>query len=147
MNHDRPRLINNSAQVHILNSIYGVRLAPRRKRLGREVLPIACLNSITLLGAEIVGRAYGGGLLKMEPREADQLPVPSFERVKLVDKRLRNVRPQLAQSLRGGNLKETVTRVDEVVLEDISDSDLKVLRLAREILFQRRRTRGKSGKN
>ena len=147
MNHDRPRLVSNSAQVQILNSVYGVRLAPRRKQLGRDVLPIACLNSITQLGAEIVGRAYGGGLLKMEPREADRLPVPSLERVKMADEQLRNIKPQLAQSLRSGNLNEAVTAVDKIVLAGISDSDLKVLRLAREMLFQRRRTRGKSGKD
>ena len=29
MNHDRPRLVSNAAQVQILNSIYGVRLAPK----------------------------------------------------------------------------------------------------------------------
>ena len=147
MNHDRPRLVSNSAQVQILNSIYGVRLAPRRKRLGREVLPIACLNSITLLGAEIVGRAYGGGLLKMEPREADRLPVPSLERIKMAEKKLRNIKPQLAQSLRSGHLSEAVKEIDKVVLAGVPDSDLKALRLAREVLFQRRRKRGKSGKD
>ena len=147
MNHDRPRLVSNAAKVQILNSIYGVRLAPRRKQLGREVLPVACLNSITLLGAEIVGRAYGGGLLKMEPREADRLPLPSLERVKMVDKQLKYIKPQLARSLRSGNLNEAVRAVDKVILAGIPDRDLKVLRLARDMLFQRRRTRGKSGKD
>ena len=147
MNHDRPRLVRNSAQVHILNSVYGVRLSPKRRQLGRDLLPIACLNSITLLGAEIVGRAYGGGLLKFEPREADRLPVPSLERVQMVDKLLRDIKPQLAQSLRSGQLNDAVGAVDRVVLAGMPDGDLKVLRAAREMLFQRRRTRGKSGKD
>ena len=145
MNHNRPRLVSNSARAQILNSIYGVRLRLKRKQLGRDVLPIACLNSITLLGAEMVGRAYGGGLLKMEPREADRLPVPSLECIKIVDKKLRNIKPQLAHSLRSGKLSEAIKAVDGVVLEGVSESDLKTLRMAREVLFQRRSARGKSG--
>lgn len=147
MNHDRPRLVSNSAQTHILNSVYGIRLAPGRKRFGRDLLPIACLNSVTLVGSEIVGRAYGGGLLKMEPREADRLPVPSFDGIKRVEAALRSIGPQLAQSLRSGDLTRAVDSVDRIVLADVSEADLQGLRLAREFLFQRRRARGKSGES
>jgi hypothetical protein len=44
---------------------------------GQDLLPLGSLTSLTLVGAETVGRAYGGGMLKLEPREADRLPVPS----------------------------------------------------------------------
>ena len=33
-------------------------------------------NSATLAFAEIMGRSYGGGILELEPREAEQLPIP-----------------------------------------------------------------------
>jgi adenine-specific DNA-methyltransferase len=145
MNHDRPRLITNSAKLDILNSLYGVRLHEGRLDVGRDLLPLASLNSVTLLGAEVVGRAYGGGLLKMEPREADKLPLPSLPKVKAVEDDLRAIRPQLAQALRQGDVAAAVEKVDAILLADVPKDDLTALRIAREILFERRRTRGKSG--
>ncbi|MCB2086002.1 MAG: N-6 DNA methylase [Sphingomonadaceae bacterium] len=147
MNHDRPRLVTNTAKVQMLNSIYGVRLMDGRRSIGRDLLPVASLNSVTLLGAEIVGRAYGGGLLKMEPREADLLPVPSLNHIKSVETELRAIKPQLAKRLRHGEVEAAVQSVDAILLAGIANSDLKALRAARDVLFQRRRARGKNGKD
>lgn len=147
MNHDRPRFVTNAAKVQILNSLYGVAFRVGRKQFGRELLPIACLNSVTLLGSEIVGRAYGGGLLKLEPREADKLPVPSLPFLQSVADRLKNMKPQLAQALRNNEVSEAVEAVDSIILSGISDTALETLREAREALFERRRARGKSVKN
>ncbi|MGH6870353.1 MAG: HsdM family class I SAM-dependent methyltransferase [Rhizomicrobium sp.] len=149
MNHDRPRLVANDSNVSILNSLYGVVLKHGRKGLGKELLPIACLNSLTLLGAEIVGRAYGGGLLKLEPREADRLPVPSKDLLQNCADDLKALAPQLAPALRQGNLSAAVAMVDKIILSDfmrISAANLAELREAREAFFSRRRARGKSNR-
>ena len=144
MNHDRPRLVANPSRVDILNSVYGVRLARGRKQIGRDALPVACLNSVTLLGGELVGRAYGGGLLKMEPREADKLPMPSFDRLRHAEGALKALKPQLALALRCGDLAGAVAAIDKVVLQGVDDGALKAIRLGREMLLQRRQARARS---
>lgn len=147
MNHDRVRLVRNSAHAHFLNSLYGVRLKATRVELGRELLAIASLNSMTLLGAEIVGRSYGGGLLKHEPREVDGLPIPSFEVVKSVASRLRAIYPQVGALLRGSDITPALDIVDRLILQDhlkLTDVAVRALRDARETLFHRRRTRART---
>lgn len=145
MNHDRPRLISNEAKARILNSLYGVKLKEGRRSTGMQLLPLACLNSVTLLGAEVVGRAYGGGLLKLEPREADKLPVPSIEQIEARANDLRAAAPQLNSALRNNKLEEACKIVDPILFPDVAPEDWELLRMAREMLFQRRRTRGGRG--
>jgi hypothetical protein len=145
MNFDTPRLVRNAAGVSHINSIHGVRLRDGRKQDGRELLPIAALNSMTVLGAELVGRTYGGGMLKVEPKEADLLPVPSPTLVAEAGPALRAIAPQLGQALRGGALNAAVDLVDRVVLIDgagLRRADVKELREARATLFARRVARG-----
>lgn len=116
MNADTPRLCTNRARVHHLNSVHGVYLHDEVRRLGMDLMPIASLNSVTLLGAETVGRAYGGGMLKIEPKEADQLPIPSPALVRKHASSLRALRPAIAARLKAGDLAGAVRIVDAVVL-------------------------------
>jgi hypothetical protein len=146
MNHDRPRLTTNTADVHLLNSLYGILLKEERREIGRELLPTACLNSATLLGAEMVGRAYGGGLLKHEPKEADLLPVPSLQTLEAVAAELRHLQPQLAGALRSPDVTSAVDLVDRIVLErylGVDQPAIEGLRRARDLLFQRRLSRAR----
>ena len=145
MDHDRPRLISNDGKLHILNSIYGLKLLENRRETGMKLLPIAALNSVTLLGSEVVGRAYGGGLLKLEPREADKLPMPSLERVRTAAESLEAIRPQLATALRQNDLDSATRLVDPILFPEVSEIELQNVRSAREVLFQRRKARGGRG--
>jgi hypothetical protein len=152
MNHDRPRLVRNSAGVHLLNSLYGVKLTSTRREVGQETLPIASLNSVTLLGAEIVGRSYGGGMLKHEPTEADQLPLPSYDLLRQAAPRLRLLQAQVGALLRRNDVTPAVDIVDGVILKDLlalTGGQIAAVREARETLLQRRltRARGQSAKN
>ena len=145
MNHDTPRLVTNEAGVTYLNSVHGVALNRGHRALGRDLLPIGVLNSLTLLGAELVGRSYGGGILKIEPKEADLLPVPSPTVLAGAAGALRALRPQLAKHLRNADLDAAVTLVDRVLLIEhlgMRRAEVKGLRVARDTLFGRRVSRG-----
>ena len=151
MNHDRPRLLRNAAGVQLLNSLYGVRLHDERRELGGALLAVASLNSMTLLGAEIVGRSYGGGMLKHEPSEADRLPLPSREVLESNAPDLLGLRPQIDSLLARNEVSAAVDRVDRLILREfmgMSNTKVVAIRAAREILQQRRmnRARGQRGK-
>ncbi len=150
MNADTPRLTTNAAGVHHLNSVHGIYLAEEHQALGRELLPLASLNSVTLVGAEIVGRAYGGGMLKLEPREADELPVPSSAHIQRCADALRAVRPRVREHLRAGRLLDAVRLVDQVIVRDGVAFDAEGvgdLEQAYAMLAARRRARGASPKD
>lgn len=148
MNADTPRLTTNAAKARHLNSVHGVYLRPAVRKLGASLLPLASLTSMTLVGAETVGRAYGGGMLKLEPREADRLPVPAPALVEAAAKQLAAVRPQVAGLLRGGKLTDAAKLVDDVLLVGelgLSRAQVKVLREAHAELTARRVARGARG--
>jgi hypothetical protein len=149
MDHERPRLVANDAKVLHLNSLYGVNLRHGLKELGRDVLPIATLNTVSLLSAEMMGRSYGGGLLKFEPKEADGWAVPSESALRATADELKALRPQLSTFLRQNDVAGAVKLVDRVLLVKhlgINAADIAKLREAREAMFSRRKSRGRGSR-
>jgi hypothetical protein len=144
MNHDVPRLVSNKARAAHLNSVHGVTLNDAHRALGMDLLPIAMLNSVTMLGAELVGRSYGGGILKIEPKEADRLPMPAPEVLIAAADKLRNLRPQLSKHLRNSQLSDVVKAVDDILLAGLvglSASHVAALSEARNMMATRRAAR------
>lgn len=71
--HDGPRIILNSAEATCTDTIHRVRVNPG---IDPGWLAAASMNSVTFAFSEIRGRSYGGGVLELEPNEADGLPFP-----------------------------------------------------------------------
>jgi hypothetical protein len=149
MNADTPRLTTNEADAYHLNSVHGVYLADDLRDVGRELLPLASLNSVTMLNAEMVGRSYGGGILKMEPREADVWAMPSPALVAARASGLRLIRDRVTRDLQAGKLAAAVELVDRTLLIDsgaVSAEQVMAVRTARSALANRRKARGSSGR-
>ena len=119
MSHRYPRLVANMARVAILNSMHGIRLRSETPAFVRSALTLLTLNSVTMLGAELHGRSYGGGILKMEPSEAARLPVPDLETLHAAWRELGRDKARLDRQLKDGRWTSVVARVDEVLLGQV----------------------------
>lgn len=71
--HHYPKLVINEMGATCTDTIHRVRF---RKGIDPHRVAAAFLNSLTFAFSEIIGRSYGGGVLELEPNEADSLPVP-----------------------------------------------------------------------
>jgi adenine-specific DNA-methyltransferase len=141
MSHLYPRLIANTASVTFVNSMHGVSLHTKGETLEKSALPLLCLNSVTMIGAEIFGRSYGGGILKMEPREASILPVPSRALLQRAWHQLRQEKDSLERQLKVGTWTSVVKRVDAALLGSaagLSDTEVAELLEAARLLRVRR---------
>jgi len=108
-----------------------------------DQLSVASLSTLSAFSAEVAGRSYGGGVLELEPREAQKVLIPdprlvSGSLVNNVDFLMRNGEEDKARNL--------VDR--ELLLEKvgISEETLSQVSAAHNTLMNRRLSRGKSRK-
>ena len=131
--HQAPLLVANLAGATSTDTIHRVRVAAgvRVDRLCGSMV-----NSLTFAFAEVYGRSYGGGVLELEPREAERLLVPyrGSENLDL---------DYLDQQLRAGNLEAALDHGDRVLLDGcgFQRQDIKRARAAWNRLRLRRHRR------
>lgn len=75
-------LVKNAAGVSCTNSVHSVRI--RDKKLAAALLP-QWSSAFVRLSCELEGHALGGGMLKVEPREAGQIAFPAVGAMENVD--------------------------------------------------------------
>lgn len=118
MAHEMPRLSLNEAGAINTNTIHSVML----KRVpDRRALAVVFHNTFTMLSCEVMGRYYGGGVLKLEPGEAEKLLVPRLSDECLI-KDLRDAFNKVDRLIRAGLQEEALRVVDEIILNHIQIS-------------------------
>lgn len=139
MSGEAPRLVWNSAHVLATNSLHEVRI----KRAGAEIihkLAIIFFSSLSQLSAEVEGHPLGGGMLKLEPSEAQRVLMVRPELLRLVDPRF----PLLDSLVRCGKFDAAADFADEIVLRDslgLTWDQIQVLRDGRKEVKESRRKR------
>lgn len=134
VNGQQPRIVRNDARSVCTNALHRLWWRQGLEPTDARLVVLSFLSSLSGLSAEIVGRSYGGGALKLEPGDARRVIV---------------ARPQLASAKIAGGFSEASRLVkqrldarasdvaDEVVLRDglgLASSDVARLREARESL-------------
>jgi hypothetical protein len=130
-----PRLVVNEANAMSTNNVHGVTL---RNGTDPRALAASFYNSLTLLSVELVGRSYGGGVLKLEPTEAERLVLPR------VTAAHSDLLPDVDELVRLRSYDALVSKVDKAVLVDglgLSPATVAKLRRAAALLRDRRRAR------
>lgn len=148
MNGFGPNLCANEARVCFLNSVHGLFLDASIPEVAVKLLPVGALSSVTLLSAELFGRSYGGGVLKLEPAEAGLIYVPAPKLLIEADSVISRIRNDVACLLSEGKREAATQLVDEILLPrfGFSENEISHLESVLREVRNRRMVRGKSQK-
>lgn len=132
--YDFPRVVVNKAKATSTDTIHRLRCTVSASKLAANLY-----THLTAASAEIEGRSYGGGVLELEPTEAERLLVP----------RALNGAMPIAEAdklVRDGRLKHVLEQNDRVVLQGslgLSKSECEVLKQIWQKMRDRRTSRRK----
>lgn len=122
--HAYPKIILNDTDATCTDTIHRIRF--RVEPLNRTNVAVAFLNSLTFAFAEVTGRSYGGGVLELEPNEAERLPLPlkGAETINMYE---------IDKLLREGNIYRVLDITDKALLRQGLGLSIKETRLLRGI--------------
>lgn len=132
-----PRFVSNEANVVAPNSLHIVR-RHRNAKLSCDSIAALWQTSLTRLSVEIEGHAMGGGMLKLEPTEAENCIVANPG---MRDAKLTELASELDALVRASRQKEAQQLADKIVLQDglgLSKRECDSLKNAAQRLVNRR---------
>jgi adenine-specific DNA-methyltransferase len=140
---EAPRFIVNLVGATSTNTIHRLRLKDSAAATASPLV-LSCYSSLTMLSSEVEGRSYGGGVAKLETKEAENLLVvlPSADS----SRALQRIEPTVHAALADSDLPAATRLVDEILLEaqlGLSAADRRALDEGVEALRSRRRARMK----
>ncbi len=135
--YDFPRVVLNGAEATSTDTIHRMRCKAKPDKLLANLY-----THLTAASAEIEGRSYGGGVLELEPTEAERLLVPTELGAALP-------LSECDRLVRAGRLDEVLRENDRRVLMDqmgLSRADCEMLRRIWEKMRDRRLARRRTGR-
>lgn len=116
--HDGPRIVSNKGRATCTDTIHRIRM---KQGVSSDSLAVYAFNSATFAFAEIRGRSYGGGVLELEPTEAENLLIPRI-----------NKNAPLAEAnemVLSGDLEKALDFIDNLVLRSVGLSKIDITKL------------------
>ena len=116
--YDFPRIVINKTAATSTDTIHRIRCTSPASKIASNVY-----THLTAASAEIEGRSYGGGVLELEPTEAERLMMPRV---------LNGAMPieEADRLVRTGRIKDVLEHNDKIVLRDslgLSVTDCRML--------------------
>jgi len=131
-----PRVVVNHSKYTCTNNILRLQWKETRPMEDWLRLAIGSLSTLSQLSAELVGRSYGGGVLKLEPSDLSKLVIPLLPH-EVID----SLSHKAHQLLQEDKMRDATELVDRALIKakQLKVSDLNQLRSARDRLLLRRR--------
>lgn len=107
-----PRMALNPDGMTCTNTVHRVYFDVSLKAHQRKLSAMSLLTSFAQISAELVGRRYGSGVLKLEPRDAEKI---SLLLPKLPAKAVRSAYAKIDRRLRRGELAAASLIADELI--------------------------------
>ncbi len=104
--HHHPKIVLNSTEATSTDTIHRVRFLGNHSP---EALTASFFNSLTFAFTEVTGRSYGGGVLELEPNEAERIPIPLINIDKLDLEKIHGLAS-------GGKIQEALDETDKILL-------------------------------